>query len=101
MIRKELHMTEFNSQEYLKTLHTKQLLALRDEIYKVKPDPAIIPSNEQEQMDNKYGKYDVSDSFKSWYVSLAEVKTELKTREHVPNAKEAKEIRQIRAKNKF
>ncbi len=93
-------MNEFNAQEYLKKLHTKQLLNLRDKIYKVKPDPKFICSTEEETLDNQYGKYDVSDSFKNWYVSMPEVKAELKTREHVPNSAEAKEIRQQKAKFK-
>ena len=91
---------EFNAQEYLKGLHTKQLLLLRDKIYKTKKDSSVIVSNEQESLDNQYGKYDVSDKFQDWYVSLKDVKNELKTREHIPNAKEAKEIRQNKAKTK-
>lgn len=91
---------DFNAQEYLKGLHTKQLLALRDKIYKTKRDLSFVASNEQETLDNQYGKYDVSHNFKNWYVSLKEVKAELNTREHVPNAREAKEIRQNKAKSK-
>lgn len=101
---------EFNKHEYLKNLHTKQLLNLRDEIYKITPSEEekkllrpIISSEEElyRYLNESEVHYDVSNSFKNWYVTLNDVREELKTREHIPNKTEAKEIRQHRAKNKM
>lgn len=95
----------FDPSAYLKELHTKQLMQLRDKIYKITPqkDSNLHFSSEHEMYlhsINSEPKYDVSNSFKEWYVTLNDVRRELKTREHIPNKEEAKEIRQQRAKHK-
>lgn len=96
----------FDKHVFLKGLHTKQLIQLRDKIYKVPKsyDPVPMATSEEEdyaQMCAAIPQYDVSDAFKGHYVSLIDVKRELSTREHVPNKAEAKEIRQQRAKQKM
>lgn len=97
---------DFNATEYLQNLHTKQLLQLRDKIYKITPsddEKPIFSSEEQryQYFKDSEAKYDVSNSFKNWYVTLNDVRRELKTREQIPNKAEAKLIRQQRAKNKI
>ena len=72
-----------NKQErfaYLRGLHTRELLSMRDYCYK---------------MGGQFSPFDNGVKF-----SLGEVKKELETREHVPNKKEARQIRQEKAKRK-
>jgi hypothetical protein len=79
--------------EYLKSLHTKQILAIRDAIYRVSGiNRYDIPETE--------AGYDPFDSGGRCWVTLAEVKAELALRPHVPNKAEAKVIRQEKAKAK-
>jgi hypothetical protein len=82
-------MTQRNSaQKYLEKLHTRQLLKLRDRVYRV----------------CNYGLthgfqpvYDVTDTLS---VRAYEIKRELSKREHIPNKAEAKKIRQEKAKKR-
>lgn len=80
----------WNPIEYLKKLHTRQLLNLRNRIYRVSGGYWYKPENKM--------VYDVSENHQGMIVSLKQVKAELATREHVPNKKEAKALRQQRAK---
>jgi len=65
---------------YLKGLHTRQLMNLREDCYRF--------GNE--------GTYIGNTSSNKW-VTVEQVNAELSTREHIPNKKEAKEIRQQKA----
>lgn len=80
---------------YLKSRHTRQLLQIRDMIYRVSGyNRYIIPENE-------VGCDPINDySGGGCWVTLEQVKAELATRPHIPNKKEAKAIRQARAKGK-
>jgi hypothetical protein len=80
---------------YLRTRHTRVLMKMRESAYRcsgynyyeygLATDDEIF--------------YDPFDSGQ-FYVSLAQIKAELATREHVPNKKEARQIRQARARRK-
>ena len=80
-------MSESSAKKYLKNLPIpiRKLLGGNDTVFKVKPNSSIVISNEPEAIDNKH---DDIGSFKNWYVNLQDLKTELKTREPVPNKKE-------------
>ena len=67
---------------YLKGLHTRQLMALRDECFRYGHNGCWI------------------NSANTKWVELEEVNNELNTREHIPNKAEAKTIRQQKAKAK-
>ncbi len=66
--------------EYLQRLHTRQLLGL---LQRCRQMP--------------YG-YDVFENDTPFYITGAQVKQVLATREHIPNKQEAKKLRQERAK---
>lgn len=81
----------WNAEEYLKSPHTKQLLNLRDAIYRVSGiNHYDIPESE--------AGYDITNNHQGAVVTLAQVKAELATRPHVPTKAEAKVIRQQRAR---
>lgn len=71
---------KWNPTEYLKTLHTKQLMNLRKEAIAI-------------------GGY-VWTAYETNEVTIEQIKAELATREHVPNKIEAKALRQQAAKEK-
>lgn len=75
---------------YLKGRHTKQLMKLREQIYAVNNECGDLP-------EAKHLTINVGEKHEDHYVSIAQVKTELATREHVPNKQEAKVLRQERA----
>jgi hypothetical protein len=77
---------------YLKTRHTRVLMQMRESAYRV------TAYNRYALRDDEVF-YDPFDSGLN-YVSLAQIKAELATREHVPNKKEARQIRQARARRK-
>lgn len=79
---------------YLKTRHTRVLMKMRESVYRVNG--------------GRYFEYSENNDAEVFYdpfndgrvcVSLAQIKAELATREHVPNKKEAKRIRQQRARH--
>lgn len=70
---------EWDAAKYLKTLHTRKLLD-------------ILKSC------RIHGFWDVIDKNSGHVVTLEELKTELATREHVPNKQEAKALRKERIK---
>lgn len=67
--------------QYLQSLHTKQLMNLRDQTYATDEAWEIV--------DGVFLK-----------ISREEILAELNTREHVPNKKEAKEIRRQKMKER-
>lgn len=71
----------FDRDGWLNSQHTKQLLSLLNKARKCG------------------GSFDPFDGGQVFY-STEEIKKLLETREHVPNKKEAREIRQSKAKNK-
>ena len=76
-------MKTWNPTEYLKGLHTRQLLA------------------HLQKCRVFHGRYDVLENdYSGWEVTTEQVKAELATREHIPNKIEAKAIRQERARMK-
>lgn len=78
------------TQKYLKSRHTKQLLNLRDTIYRVSGiNHYDIPESE--------AGYDITNNHQGAFVTLAQVKAELATRPHVPTKAEARIIRQQKA----
>jgi hypothetical protein len=88
-------MTKWDAKEYLSRLHDKQLKDLRTEVY-----AAMRNLSEAVQTEEGW-KYDVSKDKSGWLVSKDEVMQELSTRGDIPNAKEAKVIRQQKAKRKM
>lgn len=79
--------------EYLKKRHTKELLNIRDMIYRVSG------YNHYDVTDGEVGCDPINDySGGRCWVSLEQVKAELATRPHIPNKTEAKAIRQAQAK---
>ena len=72
---------EWNPVKYLKTLRTRQLLDLLKSC-------------------RIHGFWDVLDNHSDHVVTLDQLKAELATREHIPNKKEAKALRQERARKK-
>lgn len=70
--------------EYLKSAHTRQLLSWRDQAY---------------SGGGVYTPYDPK-SNSTMIFRLDEIVNELNTRDHVPNKKEAKVVRQQRASTK-
>ena len=79
---------------YLKSRYTRQLLGLRNRIYAVNGHGSSLPEL------NPNASYDVSDNHQGMNVTMSQVKAELATRPHVPNKKEARAIRQAKAKAK-
>lgn len=75
-----------NYENYLKTLHTKELLGLLQSARKCGGGYNLF--------------YDSGYAFEGskWY-TIDEIKEELATREHVPNKSERRKIRQEKAKN--
>lgn len=85
--------SNWNAVEYLKKRHTKELLNIRDMIYRVSG------YNRYDIPEDEVGCDPINDySGGGCWVTLAQVKAELATRPHVPNKAEAKAIRQERAK---
>ncbi len=72
---------EWNPATYLESLHTRQLMKLR-ELGQAYEWGCII--NDKHHLT----------------VTLTEINSELNTREHIPNKEEAKKIRQLKAKRK-
>jgi hypothetical protein len=81
-------MQQETAQTYLETLHTRQLLKLRDQVYRV-CHYAITHGYEP--------VYHISDNLS---VRGYEVRRELSKREHIPNKQETKQIRQQNALEK-
>jgi hypothetical protein len=87
--------------KYLQGRHTKQLLGLRDELYKMNGGGRYIhpaQGTENQAAEEDYAILDVMGDHSGCVVTLAQIKAELATRPHVPNKAEAKVIRQERAK---
>ena len=89
-------MKQFNAVAYLETLHTKQILGLKNSIHKLsqwshKMEDGVLVRDKQysgilylcERSDMK--------------ITMADIKKVLLNRPHVPNYKEAKVLRQERA----
>jgi hypothetical protein len=75
---------------YLRTRHTHVLMKMRESAYRCSGRNTYALKDEEVF-------YDPFDT-RLHYVSLAQIKAELATREHIPNKKEARKIRQERAK---
>jgi hypothetical protein len=80
---------------WLKTSHTRVLMKMRERVYRTGGYNYYEygPTTDEECL---YDPFDTNKNF----VSLAQIKAELATREHVPNKKEARAIRQERARRK-
>jgi hypothetical protein len=76
------------SEEYLKSLHTRQLMKLRDAAYAVSDIGMDL---------DRVAFYNVTPTLS---VSIHQIRSELNTREHVPNKIESKKIRQQTALEK-
>jgi hypothetical protein len=77
---------------YLRTRHTRVLMQMRESAYRCSGRNTYALADEEVF-------YDPFDT-RMHYVSLAQIKAELTTREHVPNKREARKIRQERARRK-
>lgn len=77
---------------YLRTRHTRVLMKMRDSAYRCSGRNTYALKDEEVF-------YDPFDTHLH-YVSLAQIKAELATREHIPNKKEARQIRQALARRK-
>lgn len=79
--------TSFDYENYLKTLHTKELLDL------------LQSARECNGAYNPFYDDGYALEGSKWY-TIDEIKSELSTREHIPNKAEAKRIRQEKHKQK-
>jgi hypothetical protein len=77
---------------YLRTRHTRVLMQMRESAYRCSGRNTYALKDEEVF-------YDPFDTHLN-YVSLAQIKAELATREHIPNKKEARQLRQARARRK-
>ncbi len=84
-----MHLT-VTAKDYLASLHTRQLLKLRDKAYAVSNAGGLLAPD-------RMAFVDVSPTLS---VSVADIKGELATRPHVPNKAEAKKQRQQAAHEK-
>jgi hypothetical protein len=75
---------KMNKLEYLKSIETRQLMSWRERAYAC--GGYYTPFNHH--------------SNSAMIFSIDDIKAELSTREHIPNKKEAKVIRQTKAKEK-
>lgn len=75
-------LADWDAPEYLKTLHTRQLMNLRDECFRYGHD----------------GTWHNSSNTR--WISTEQVNAELSSRKHIPNKAEAKEIRRQKAQSK-
>lgn len=73
-----------SKQEYLKSIETRQLMSWRERAY---------------ACGGSYTPFDHK-SNSAMIFSIDDIKAELNTREHIPNKKEAKTIRQQKAKER-
>lgn len=80
---------------YLRTRHTRVLMQMRESAYRVSGYNYAADRGKTEG-EIFYDPFDTGQN----YVSLAQIKAELATREHVPNKKEARQLRQQRASNR-
>lgn len=78
------------AKEYLATLHTRQLLKLRDKAYAVSNAGGLLAPDRMAYVD----------VLPTLSVSVGDIKAELATRPHVPNKAEAKKLRQRAAHEK-
>jgi hypothetical protein len=78
---------------YLSTRHTRVLMKMRESVYRC----GGYNYYEYGGFKDEETFYDPLGDGRN-FVSLAQIKAELATREHVPNKKEARKIRQERAK---
>jgi hypothetical protein len=87
---------------YLKKLHTRQLLKIRDAIHRCHGGRVVQYYQEKgdTRIEHEAGYDLVSNGGSGYWVTLAQVKAELATRPHVPNKKEAKALRRARAQGK-
>jgi beta-N-acetylglucosaminidase len=88
-------VTDWDGAAYLRTRHTRVLMKMRESAYRC---GGYNYATDEERTDAEIF-YDPFDT-QLHYVSLAQIKAELATREHVPNKREARAIRQERARRK-
>ena len=84
-------------QDQLMTLHTGTLMKRRDELLKCDESLEISDSLKTELNSQDLIQYK---NTKEWREAYADVKEVLSTREHVPNKKERKLLRQQKAKKR-
>jgi hypothetical protein len=94
-----IHPPGWDPIAYLKGRHTKQLLGLKAELYRMNGGGRVARAIDATQASEEDYYLDViGEGNSGCIVTLAEIKAELATRPHVPNKQEAKVIRQERAK---
>lgn len=96
-------MAEWNPEEWLAKQHTKVLLDIKQQIYRVYGGGRRLQATkgtDQEAYEEEYSAYNPLSGYSggTTFVTMAQVKAELAKRPHVPNKAEAKVIRQQRAK---
>jgi hypothetical protein len=94
-VAKALTTSKWDPVAWLKTRHTRVLMKMREGVYRTSGYNYYA----HDAMKDEELWYDPFDSH-MYYVSLAQIKAELATREHVTNKKEARAIRQERARRK-
>lgn len=82
----------WNAVEYLKTLHTRQLMNIRRNIFTITQHEDRHMRSERRMWINMFDKNS------GCTVTMQQLKAELATREHIPNKAEAKVLRQQLAK---
>lgn len=88
--------TEFDPVEYLKKAPTRLLMKYRREIYRINGVKRNLYGASEETCTLEL----TGNSNGTRWINLKQLKDELKTREHIPNKQEAKEMRRNLAQGK-
>ena len=89
-------MTQFNAIAYLESLHTKQIMGLRDTLYRLSPW-SYKTEDDMTVRDKQYCGVLYLCERSDMKITMADIKKVLLNRPHIPNSKEAKVLRQERA----
>lgn len=89
-----------NLMKEVREVNTRQLLSWRDKLNKLISKGIAYPDNDYANIHDRPDNFDHYDPA-NLYSCLEIVKGELATREHVPNKKEAKVLRRLKAQGKF
>ena len=96
-----IHPPGWDPIAYLKGRHTKQLLGLKAELYRMngggRDIQRTLGTEQQASVHDDVYLDVIGEGNSGCIVTLAEIKAELATRPHVPNKHEAKAIRQEQA----
>lgn len=89
-----------NLKKEVREVNTRQLLSWRDRLNRLISKGIAYPDNDYANVHDRPDNFDHYDPA-NLHSCLEIVKGELATREHVPNKKEAKDLRRLKAQGKF